>query len=173
MRLLSRSTIKIVCKTFVFLSAIISIAFVLIFSSSCSFVHLRDYYTIEKYPNTSWSTNDGKITFSVGDEWVKRYEGSGDVSYVRIYTKIFGQIDNGEVKQNVFITFPGTILNMRIMSDDMPKDGEEGEFDNDLSTYTIANFKISYISNKHFKATVTDSPIYEVGTVFDFYRTDN
>ena len=61
---------------------------------------------------------------------------------------------------------------MKVTSEELPQVGELGKYDEETKKYTLVYFTISNLSEKHFRATVSQSSIYDEGTVFDFYRQE-
>ena len=174
MRILSRIKIKL-------LAFCLLITLVLF-----SFTGCKDYFgytSFKKYaptnfPNTVWATENGEITFRVAESETMRYKGTrlnryGDPVYSYEYASAFGEVNKGEVKYDVFMYIGRSgLAYMKVISEELPQVGELGKCDEETKKYTLVYFNISNLSEKHFRATVSQSSIYDEGTVFDFYRQE-
>ena len=174
MRILSRIKIKV-------LAFCLLITLVLL-----SFTGCRNYlghtrfkkYAPDRFPNTVWAAENGEIRFHVEESEILRYKGTdlnvhGDPLYSYIHASVFGEINKGEEKYDVFIIFGyADILFMEIISEEIPEIGELGKESEEMGKYKLVVFELSDMSEKHFRATVLRSSIYEEGTVFDFYRQE-
>ena len=148
--------------------------------TGCAFIYMiDDALAPESYPGSTWSTQDGKITFTVQEEYIIRSEGKAQImsgEFVEtspLQTNIFGEISAEGETIPVFIC-TGRPFYMRFYSDDMPEKCEDTkDFSYFKQEYTLLNGD-AYSGIKHFELKVEFSKIDEIpaGTVLDFYRTD-
>ena len=146
--------------------------FELLDDSSLRYVEDRQTYL----PNTAWATENGEISFRVEKALTMVHKGTwvnehGDPVYEYTLVDVFGEINKGEEKYDVFMKF-GVSPCMNVISSDIPKVGEYGKYYEEVEKYTLIRFAISDIEDNHFKVNVTQSSIYDEGTVFDFYRQE-
>ena len=175
MRILSRIKIK-------FLAFCLVITIVLLSFAGCIEFSEDPYSSYQKYdhqvhlPNTAWATENGEISFHIEKTLTMVHKGTrvnehGDPVYEYTLVDTFGEINKGEEKYDVFIDF-GVSPCMDVISADIPQVGEYGKYYEEVEKYTLVRFAISDIEDNHFKATVTQSSIYEVGTVFVLYKQE-
>lgn len=138
-------------------------------------------YAPENFSGTVWATKDGKITFTVEEELVERFNGKEMISsgyYVDVqtlYTQMFGEIYTENSTLSFFINSHSASYSMAFISEELPLDAGDENRSTVLERYTLLSCYLKYKSNKHFVATVEASKIDEipVGTVLDFYRIDS
>jgi len=148
---------------------------------SCAITYMiADALAPKSYPGSTWSTQDGKITLTVEEEYIIRSEGkeqimSGEfVETSPLRTNMFGEISTDGETLPVFIC-TGRPTYMRFYSEDMPEKCEDTkDFSYFKQEYTLLNGDAYFAGIKHFRFEVEVSKIDEipVGTVLDFYRTD-
>ena len=148
--------------------------------TGCALIYMiEDELAPTNFPGSTWSTQDGKITFTVQEEYIIRSEGKEQImsgAFVEIsplQTKMFGEISTEGETIPVFIC-TGRPFCMRFYSDDMPEKCEDTkDFSYFKQEYTLLSGDF-YGGIKHFELKVTLSKIDEipVETVLDFYRTD-
>ena len=133
------------------------------------------------HPGSTWSTPDGKITFTVQEEYIVRFEGKEEISTGRfvevspLETNIFGEISTECGPLPVFITFHSPASSVAFYSEDMPyKSGDTENRSDVLREYSLLQCELYRKNAKHFELKVEFSKIDEIpaGTVLDFYRTD-
>ena len=175
MRILSGIKIK-------FLAFCLVITIVLLSLTGCidffddSFSSYQKYNNQVYLPNTAWATENGEISFRIEKKFKMVHKGTcvnehGDPVYQYTLIDTFGEINKGEEKYDVFIDF-GIYPSMDVISTDIPQVGEYGKYYEEVEKYTLVHFEISDIEDNHFKVTVTQSSIYEVGTVFVLYKQE-
>lgn len=137
-------------------------------------------YDPENFPGTVWSTQDGRITFTVEQDSIERFNGKGITAsgqYIDVqplYTRMLGEIRAENSAFSFFIYSVSAAYSMNFISEELPLDAGDEDRHKVLERYTLLNCTVNYKSNRHFVATVETSKIDEipVGTVLDFYRTD-
>lgn len=137
-------------------------------------------YAPDNFPNTLWTTQDGKITFTVKEKMIERFNGKTIASsgqYVDVqplYTRMFGEVCTENSAYSFFIYSAPAAYFMSFISEELPLDAGDEDRSKVLERYTLLSCAISYKNNEHFIATVETSKIDEipVGTVLDFYRTE-
>ena len=179
MRILSRIKIKL-------LAFCLLITIVLLSFTGCKDITGRrrfDKYAPDRFPNTVWATENGEITFHVEETsrmvhkgtWLNKYS---DPVYEYTYASVFGAINKGEEKYDVFIEFKYLDApSMTVISKELPQVGEYGKYNEEIRNHTLVCFYVSDMDEKHFKASVSkyyicENSIYGEGTFFDFYRQD-
>ena len=140
----------------------------------------------ERFPGSTWSTENGEISFYITEEPVERFSGyyeleDGTLVYrTGLTTNIFGEICiNGE-KHKFFVYdwgFDYDAFYWIFLAEDMPTTGHEDILhDQFLKEYTLMYLKMRYKKNRCFGEVAEPSPVknkfYEVGTEFEFFRTD-
>ena len=137
---------------------------------------------LHKFPGSTWSTENGEIYFYVDYEYTERFSGyietsKGTLATVSpLYTNMFGELYINETKCKFFADegfgvdgYP----HLSFLSEEMPTGEDEVMiYDDIIKEYTLVDFSIDCKSKNHFTAKVVESKIYEVGTTFEFYRTD-
>ena len=149
---------------------------------SCAFANMHAIaIDPPSHPGSTWSTPDGKITFTVQEEYIVRFEGKVEIStgeFVEaspLQTNIFGEISTECGPLPVFISFHSPASSVIFYSEDMPyKSGDTEDRTYVLMEYSLLQCELYRKSKKHFELKVEFSKIDEIpeGTVFDFYRTD-
>ena len=171
MRLLLRRKIKkIIIIAIIIIFAIPVLAFLpLAIGRTIYFV---DYYCNDpkNFPGSIWTTENGEITFQVNDieECLTNENGA-----VLLETNMVGEINSADINTKCFVNIATYAYTMALYTEIRVDSDKYDRQEMESFNYQIAYFDIDYISNKHFKAIVAGSTIFEVGTVFDFYRTDN
>jgi len=140
----------------------------------------------ERFPGSTWSTENGEISFYITEEPVERFSGyyeleDGTLVYrTGLTTNIFGEICiNGE-KHKFFVDiwgFVGAGFSWSFVSEDMPTTGdEELLYDRFFEEYTLIFLKMRYKNNRCVgqvgEPSYGTNKFYEVGTEFEFFRTD-
>ena len=158
-------------------------AFTLLLSLTLLTGCVFDPYAIDppNHPGSTWSTPDGKITFTVQEEYIVRFEGKVKTTTGKfleaspLETNIFGEISTEGEAIPVFITFHSHASSVSFYSEDMPyKSGDTEDRSYVLSEYRFLQCELYRKNAKHFELKVEFSKIDEIpaGTVLDFYRTD-
>ena len=149
---------------------------------SCAFANMHAIaIDPPSHPGSTWSTPDGKITFTVQEEYIVRFEGKVEIStgeFVEaspLETNISGEISTNDEAIPVFITFHSPASSVIFYSEDMPyKSGDTEDGTDVLREYRFLQCELYRKNAKHFELKVEFSKIDEIpaGTVLDFYRTD-
>jgi hypothetical protein len=136
-------------------------------------------------PGTTWSTEDGSVYFSVYEEEKTFFQVYGENRSPDFSSNAYnGKIKVGDKEYNFFIDFSVAYLDFCLMSSDIEEEflevmnlktsnDEAYRYDRDFyNAHLLADLSIKYKGKDHFIATVTESTVFDVGTVLDFYRTN-
>ena len=133
------------------------------------------YRAPENYPNSTWSTLDGNIFFTVNEEYQTRFEApfnAGAASLVSLETNMYGEISVGAKKYNFFIDSAPHMHQISFLWEEMPITSDD--FFDTLEEYELLTLAIDYKSKSHFAVKVNESKITEiqVGEKLHFYRVN-
>ena len=150
-------------------------AFVVFFIGRIDFFIDIGYRAPENYPNSTWSTRDENMFFTVSEEYQTRFEAPfsvGDASLVSLETNMYGEINVGEKKYKFFVDSEPSAFQFAFLSEEMPQ--ASNDYFDALQEYKLLDFTIDYKSKNHFVLKVTESKIseIEVGEKIHFYRTE-
>ena len=136
-------------------------------------------------PGTTWSTEDGSVCFSVYEEQKTFFQVYGENCCNTFFSEAYnGKIKVGDEEYNFFVYCQVGYLDFCLMSSDIEEEFLEVmnlKTSNDeadryywdfYDAHLLADLSIKYKGKDHFIATVTESTVFDVGTVLDFYRTN-
>jgi hypothetical protein len=149
-------------------------------------VFIKERRSPENFPGSTWSTENGEISFYVTEEYSLRFrahrtnsDGTKTYGLDLLSTNIYGKIMLGEEQKEFFLTKLG--YNGRfvwiLVSEDMPYEGDEDLFyDEIFHEYSILRLLVKYKKNR-CTATVDhgvlpENNFFPDGTEFEFFRTD-
>ena len=149
-------------------------------------VYIERKKSPEKYPGSTWSTENGEISFCVAEEYSNRFIGYIELQdgtlgqRTALDTNIFGRICFGGEEYEFFACnfgFGGSGFSWFLISEEMPTSGDADLlYDEILKEYTLVflkmNFYKNYCTGKVVKGSHVTNKIYEEGTEFKFLRTD-
>ena len=150
---------------------------------------LEERKSPENFPGSTWSTENGGISFYVAEEYSPRFQAyrinpDGAITYGldRLETNVYGSIlING--KEHPFFAmvvsvWGGVGFLWHLISEDMPQEGNEALlYEEIIPEFTFAILVFRYKKNR-CTATVKnvsclfENYLYEEGTEFEFFRTD-
>ena len=128
------------------------------------------------YPNSTYSTTDGSIRFTVYEDGTEYFTYSGEKTeypHPSVLSTISGTIEKNGEEHQFFILVDEGLLSFNFISIQISKIQETGvEFSDIYSEYLLIELEIDYKSKTHFVGKVINGNLFEKGTVFDFYKVN-
>ena len=132
----------------------------------------------DNFSGSTWSTENGEISFSVDYEYVTRFSGfeyntQGEkIPVMPLEAKMFGRIVlEGAVYEFFALSMPQD-YSFVLISDDLPEASEERTYSEMIDEYTLVVFDANFESEEKFTVEVCSSKIFEIGKEFTFLRSD-